>query len=212
MRELQEEQIREKNKLDQSSPWLLLYEVWLDDDGSERLCHLFHDEAVTWDGRLYRPYPIRRGRVASGTDSETPSVAIAVSTLDPVIQPLLNTHHGFVRKRVRVITIHKDFLDDPAGVVAIDQGFIVQAMQDDSDGVVRFTVGQLLLAEEKIAWRTFGGRCDFRYRDPRTCAYEGALPSCDHGLTTPNGCEAHGVDSSIHPRRFGGQPSIPRGS
>jgi phage-related protein len=210
MREISEDLKTEKNKLDQTRPWLDLYELWLAEDGSERMCHVFHDEPITWDGRLYRPYPIVRGKTSQSSDGELAQWPLAVSTLDPVVVPLLNEHGGFLEKRVRVIRVHKDFLDDPS-TAQVESARIATAQQDDSEGVIKFSLGQVNLSEEKVAWRTFGGRCDYRYKDPRTCRYAGALPACDHSLAGPNGCAVHGADSVNHPKFFGGQPSVPRG-
>jgi phage-related protein len=45
--------------------------------------------------------------------------------------------------------------------------------------------------------------CNWKYKDPATCQYTGALASCDFSLLGANGCKAH--NNVLH---FGGYPGI----
>lgn len=208
MREISDDLKVQKNQLEQDQPFLLLYELWIQDDGSERFCFCYHDQAVEWDGRQYNPYPIRRGKMTESSEGELNAWPIVVANLDPMMAPLLEQHHGFHGKRVRMILAHRDFLEDP-GAALVESAFVEASAVDENQVSLSLGYGRTL--KKKVVRRRFNGRCDFRYRDPETCAYDGALPTCDHSLAGDNGCAAHGVDSPIHPRRYGGFPAIPRG-
>jgi phage-related protein len=52
--------------------------------------------------------------------------------------------------------------------------------------------------------------CQWRFRDPNTCAYDGPAPSCDYTLQGPNGCSAKGRrnDGQWQTIMFGAYPGI----
>lgn len=207
MKSLTPEQIEAKNTLDGEAPWLILYEVWLDALGSERYCFVYHDQPVTYGRLTYRPFPVVRGTVTESVEGDLSQWPVTVG-IATEIAASLEEHHGFLGLPVRMLLVHKDSLDNP--FPADEAVAYVQACEMTEESV-NLTLGYDDFFGEEVAHEVFNGRCPFKYKDPDTCAYTGALTSCDHSLTGGNGCVAHGADSSIHPRRFGGFPSIPRG-
>lgn len=65
-----------------------------------------------------------------------------------------------------------------------------------------------------VANRTLGLLCPFVYKDPKTCGYTGPLPTCNHNLKSPNGCDGHA--NSHHfggmEHRYSTEPAVPGSS
>lgn len=207
MKTLTPDQVEAKNELDQTVPWLILYEVWLTESGDERYCFVYHDEPIVFGGLTYRPFPIVRGSIDETTEGDLPQWPVTVGLCDEIAEDL-ELHHGFFGKQVRMLVVHKECLDNP---FPADEAIAYVQACEMSDQGVNLTLGYDDFLGEEVAHETFNGRCPFKFKDPDTCAYTGALTTCDHSLSGDNGCDVHGADSTIHPRRFGGFPSIPRG-
>ncbi|HYC54617.1 MAG TPA: hypothetical protein VEL28_06745 [Candidatus Binatia bacterium] len=207
MKTLTPQQIREKNKLQQTEPWLYLYELDAVKDGSEKFCFVApSQEDVVYDGTLYRPCPIAIGEQDETSEGDLNVVPVHIANVTRAIMPKLMEARGFVGHWVRILIVHKEHLDDPLS--KIESVYKVLACDPIRADVVTLSLGHSNFLEAPFASERYIVRCRHFYRGP-VCLYAGALLTCDKGLTTANGCVAHGVDSNLHPGRYGGFPGQP---
>ncbi len=205
MRTLEPELTEEKNKLSQTEPWLLLWQIDADAAGTTKYCFVAHEEEVEFDGVTYSPFPIAPEERTENTEGNQTSWPVKVAYVTRAFKTELKATNGFKGHAVKVILVHKDHLDNPEA--KIEDTYRVHSYSA-TEKEVTFQLGHTNLLEVMFLSERFTDRCRWVYQS-RECGYAGALGSCDKTLDGTAGCVAHATDSSIHPQRFGGYPVIP---
>lgn len=208
----------EKNAVATANAPIWLYEVDLDDRNTVYLAA--NPVNLTVDGNEYQAFPIATGEIEQTNEADVPRVSVTVSNITDEFGLLLDEQGGFVGRKIRKRWVWSHELDHPVDLFAAQ---ILEA--DVNSEAVTFTVGYPSILEEKFPRGGYFPTCTFTYRHPDTCGWPLVdevpagvtdLPTCSHELEGPNGCRAHGqayIDAGLtplHPKRFGGFPTIPR--
>lgn len=209
MRDLTTDLVTEKNVLHQTSPWIWLLEVEIDDSTSARVTS--YQQNVTFDSNVYYAFPFQIGGLQQHSDGKLPTLSITIANVTREVQELLDANQGLVRKKVWVRLVHSDHLADPDAKLE-DRFSILQAVATAE--AVTFQLGRVdLLRLETPKRRYIRDYCTFVYTGD-ACGYVGDLPTCAKTLRRSNGCQEHGDDDvaegrvNLHPKRYGGFPSI----
>jgi phage-related protein len=214
--------IAAKNTLHQANGWRWIVDI--DADGTNGYRITDADQPVTYSGDEYRPYPMRIDEIPADGDGTLPQVAMIFASVDDHIATRLNAGHVLDR-RIRIRRVNLSDL-----TVAVTLG-----IWKSLDATLTYESATLIIGPYPVydapfpALKCLRGRCPKVYGGT-DCGYNTALPnliaatypsfdpsSCDYGLSTGNGCEAHGANEAAngaavrHPNRFGGFPSIPKG-
>lgn len=187
--------IAAKNRLENLTPWIILLDLH---PSANEVIYLCNDNApVEWNDRTYTPIPFTIDQIKASGDGSLNGTQISVDNTQLVLSEYIDRSRGFVGNRV-VIRLYHD------GVADIQQSFKVQDATV-TEKAAAFAIGnEDLLKTEFPAGRYNRDRCIWAYRGA-ICAYSGPLVTCDRGLRTGNGCEAH-----ANFPRFGGAPGIIR--
>ena len=205
--------------LHQASPWLWLADVELDDDDALRVCD--GDATIAYGGKTYYPFPMRVEGYAADAQGNLPSVTVTVSALSREVSDYIDAG-GIVDRLVQLYVMSRSNLTE-----AFDRGrwqILDVAMTFDS---ASFRLGPYALFDAPFpSRRQARSRCDYTYGGLE-CGYATTLPdlvggdfdgsTCDLSLDGGNGCRVHGDNEAangrprLHPRRFGGEPGIPKG-
>jgi phage-related protein len=173
-------------------------------------------------GATYYPYPINVGIQTRDSSGTLPEVEVTVSNVDAQIAGRLEAG-DIIDRRCRIRAVYSTDLGNPFMAANYE---VLGATLNLS--VATFRLGVFGLLDTVFpAVRFFRGRCPYVYGGPE-CAYDTSLPNlsgapgfdrttCDHTFEGANGCRAHGANEvacgvpELHPLRYGGYPSIPRG-
>jgi len=194
--------IIEKNRLSSATPFVPLLDIEVVNPSTGVVVEALHicrnSEDITFQGETYAATPFDFDTKAeSGGQSK---VTLRVRDITKALQGRMQAYGGGIGFNVTLMIVNTSALTEPAEAVEYFQ--VIGASAQNYD--VQFTLGA-----ENAVTVTFPRRtqrkdfCQWRYKDPDTCAYAGALPSCDLTLQGPNGCGAH--DNSPN---FGGYPGI----
>lgn len=226
MRDLTVDLITEKNKLTSLGSWTWLAECDIDGTDAIRICA--HDTQLTFDGNDYHPYPMGITDIDQDTEGNINSVNLTVSNIGLLAVSYVNAGN-IDGRQVYLRLVHEDHLDDSDNV--IETSWQVQGISYNEEAIT-FKLGMVnLLNIDFPREKFFRTRCRYvsRYGGVH-CGYNTALTnlvgaqypnfsssSCDGTLDGDNGCTAHGANEvannlpSLHPKRFGGFPGIPKG-
>jgi lambda family phage minor tail protein L len=214
MKSLSNNLIDEKNKLENLSPWITLYEVELND--SETIYLAEYPENITFDSNTYISFPIKHSDFNENSRGTIARMQVTVANADRQIQAYLEANNGLRGQKVIVRMVHKDHLDDPTSV--IESTLYIIAPSFDGEAVV-FTLSptKFDILRVQTPGRAYLRICTWQYKQ------EGCwLGNVDDGLTQSNGFQDHAPGENC-PRtlaacklrnnllRFGGFPGIPRG-
>ena len=223
--------VAEARKLEQMTPWVWLFEVWLNDTDALRVAQA--TESVTYPttgGHLYYPYPLTHDGLVSTTEDESRTITIQAHNVDNQLRSLIHTHRGFVDKKVMITLVHKDHLDltPEEGGTARQELWEISEPPEVARGTVTWQLGFVEQYERPTPHARFSRtQCSSRFGGP-VCRFlhtkfsdadiinVGLLPYnvrvCDHGFDTKNGCKKHkdyavalGLDDSLWPAVFRGQ-------
>lgn len=194
--------VLEKNKLSSDVPFLALLDVEIVNPSNGVVVIVLHiannPESVVWDGNTYEVGGFDIAiKSESGKQSE---VSMTIVDYTQAIQGYMQQYGGGVGSNVTLSIVRGDALDKPAEIVEYFQVIGSSA----ADYMATFQLGA-----ENAIMQVFPRRqqrrdfCQWRYKDPTTCKYAGALTSCDLTLQGPNGCAAHG--NTIN---FGAYPGL----
>lgn len=187
--------ITEKNKLSNTSPWLILLDVELTDTITLRLTSNISE--VIFATNTYTPFPMAIQHVSESIDGSIPEINISVSNADRVIQGYIEALNGAVDCEVVMYIVHQgnlasDFSD-------LERHFKILSAVCTNEWVT-FTLGLVSPTFMRFPlFRTMGSHCNWLFKSVE-CAYTGGTVSCDHTLKT---CQL--LNNSI---RFGGFPGL----
>ena len=178
------------------------------------LCVADANYDLQYDGITYLRFPIQMSDLAIATDGSIDKPSLSVGNVTREIMYYVEQYGGLVNRRVTVKRVFKRFLDKlytpnvDGTVTEVDnpekdvtaftqEDYVIDAYAAD-EKVVRFSLDPVIDLDIKLPRRRYldSNSCSFRYRDPETCKYAGALPTCYKHLAD---CKRHG--NSIN---FGG--------
>lgn len=212
--------IAAKNELHSTAPWVWLLNIDRDGTNGFHLCG--YDRQLTVGGVVHYPYPILFGTRSADSEGGLPELSVTVSNVDSQIAGYLEAGE-IINRSCRVRLVNTGALTTPQSVgvyIVLDASVTLEA--------ATFRLGvHAVLDAQFPAVRIFRGRCPYEYGG-RECAYDTTLSNasgavgfdpttCDFTLEGSNGCRAHGLNErahgipELHPMRYGGFPSTPRG-
>ena len=178
---------------------------------------------VVWQGQTYTAFPIAAAGFESSTTGALPHPNLTVSNLDGLMSGLVDSLYdlvGAIVTRKQVLVKYLDAANfsggnataDPTAGFADDLWVIEQKTAESAESItfdlVAASDAQGLYLPGRMIQTS---NCPSAYKNgdgTGMCPYAGALPSCDHGLLTPNGCRVHFpvVAGVAPPLPFGGFP------
>jgi hypothetical protein len=197
----------EKNRLASDVPYLALLEIQVPDAATgtvlETLRYVNNTEDVVRGGNTYMA--VQFSLDVKAELGGMPNVSLNFFDFAQEVLSKMNDNAGGIGFKVTISVISADNLDGDAEVTEFFE--VVDASA--SNYQVSFTLGA-----ENALNRQFPKRiqrrdfCQWIYRDPQTCRYNGSIAACDHTLEGGNGCRVH--QNVVN---FGGCPSlVPQGS
>jgi phage-related protein len=197
--------VLEKAKVASDIPFLMCLDVSVIDPATgglvETLRIVKNTEDITWNGNVYTAaqFDIQL-KEESGAQ---PTVDLSVVDYTKTLMQRLEAYQGGVGFKVVVSVVRAD----PASMATDKpeaQAFFEVIGASSSEYVVSFTLGAenplMKIFPRRLQAKNF---CAWRYKDPTTCRYSGAMESCDLTLNGANGCKAHSNENN-----FGGFPGI----
>lgn len=196
----------QKNALNNSAAWLVLFDVFVSDESVYRLCN--NEETVTFGGENYSPFPIGFSDFEESAQGDLPYLEVLVANTDRMLSELVETHKGLLNKEVVMKVIHTSNLT--AGVVALESTFMIRETTI-TDTVIKFRLSHHPFMEVDFPHQVFyRNRCRWKFAGTE-CGWTtstggtGSSETCSKTLDGENGCTAHNNSA-----RFGGFPGIGR--
>lgn len=208
-RDLTTTQIAAVNNRRQEFPFVWMLEVPIPDPVTPSVLRITsHSQPVVWltdseGGELtWTPWPLTVATINEDTKGTQQTVRVSIGNANRQIMALVDAYEGLEEQIVRIALV--PLLALAEGVALIDvRGRIIGVSATNE--ALTFEIGQVDMRRAKFPGnRVDSTRCGYRYKDAR-CGYTGVLATCDKGLTTPNGCEAHANET-----RWGGFRGVPR--
>jgi len=201
-----------KNALATGSRLVWLYEIEVPTSTPTRYRFCAQMEPVTFRENEYSPFPITHETMKEGADGDLPTLALTVSNVSREIGGTLESYNGLIGQRVKIMLVlmteNPHMAPQSPSSAILEWDFKITSMSANAEGASA-QLGDISLYEVHVPASRMSKRyCRFQYKDAG-CGYFGERPTCDKTLSGPNGCTAHGFDSTDHPDRFGGFPGIP---
>ena len=125
----------QKNKLEQSDPWIYLFELQLA-EGYYRITN--HIAPVTWNTYTWTPFPLVIGEFKFSSKGEIPSAQISVGNAGGILTTYLRQNKGLSGLKGNIYMVNLAFLNDPIYSVIPEKFTIVGATAQKT--VVTFTL------------------------------------------------------------------------
>ena len=186
--------------------------------------HLFHAGLnelkgnIIWQGREYVAFPVEAVGFDISGNTQLPRPTLRISNVDQTIGFLVRSNNDLIGARLIRHRTFAKYLDevnfampggnpsaDPQAELPLDE-FIFERKSVENKLVVEFElVAAVDLQGVKLPKRQMlATSCNAVYKSAR-CGYAGGLATCDHGLSTNNGCEVHfGVGAELNFNGFPG--------
>lgn len=185
--------IFEKNRLASASPWLILLEITLTDEGTTKLRFARNTEDVVFNGETYKAFPFEIEPTKQSSKGEIPTVTLRVSNITRLIQPYLEELDGGVGSAVKVTVVNVDHLKE--NYSELEMTFDVLACQSTAQWIT-FTLGAPNPLRQRFPLNQFIAlHCRWRFKGVE-CGYSGAETACSRTLK-----RCRELDNSA---RFGG--------
>jgi hypothetical protein len=194
----------EKNKLASGTPFLAMLDIEVVDPNTGVVNETIHfvrnseDINYAYNGNLYIATEFNI-ELKSEAGSQ-PQLNLTVKDITRALQGRMQAYGGGVGFNVTFMVIRGDALTAAPDYIDFFQITTASAQEYEA----QFTLGA-----ENALTMTFPRRrqtkdfCQWRYKDPDTCAYGGTLESCDLTLKGANGCRVHQNSPN-----YGGNPGI----
>jgi lambda family phage minor tail protein L len=197
--------ITEKNKISNTSPWLILLDIVL--TGSVTLRLTSNLTLVSFGGNDYSPFPMQIQHVSQSISGDIPEINIAVSNADRVIQGYIEALDGAVDCEVVMYIVHQGNL--AADYADLTRNFKILSTVCTNEWIT-FSLGLMSPTYMRFPlFRTMGSHCNWLFKGAE-CGYAGLTDSCDHTLKTCQDLQGHvtvdGVRLGATP--FGGFPGL----
>ena len=187
--------ILEKNKISNTSPWLVLLDIILSVSVTLRLTSNISE--VSFGGYTYYPFPMAIQHIGESIDGSIPEINIGVSNADRVVQGYIESLNGAVDCEVIMYIVHQanltsDFSD-------LERHFKILSTVCTNEWVT-FSLGLMSPTFMRFPlFRTMGSHCNWLFKGVE-CNYLGGTDECDHTLKA---CQSLGNST-----RFGGFPGL----
>lgn len=161
---------------------------------------------VVWNGVTYTAIPVAANGFETSTNGSLPHPTFTISNLDGLMAGLVDSLGdlvGSVVTRIQVLVKYLDAVNfsggnanaNPSANFPIDVWVIEQKTAETYDTLVFEMVAAsdaqgIVLPSRLIQ----NNNCPSSYKNADgsgMCPYTGPLSTCDHGLSTPNGCKVH---------------------
>ncbi|PLC44568.1 hypothetical protein C0Q88_07770 [Ralstonia pickettii] len=194
--------VLEKNKLSSDTPFLVCLDIAVADPATGAQVEMLHivrnTEAITFNGQVYEPTAFDVELKAES--GQQPTVNLTIKDYSKAIQGRLQSYGGGIGFGVTLFVVNAGALDQPPEVVEYFEVVGAQCANYEVSFVLGADSLMAVVFPRRRQTRDF---CQWRYKDPNTCGYTGAAPTCDLTLYGQNGCAAHG-----NVINFGGFPGI----
>lgn len=186
--------IRAANRMDQTSPWLILLDIVLP---NVTLYLVNNTEDIVFGGQTYNAFPFQYERPKESSKGDIPNIQVSVSNVTRVVQSYIEPYNGGVGCDVVMRLVNAAYLTEDYASLTIP--LVVLGAKCTPLWVV-FTLGCFNPINRRYpVGQYIAKHCRFRFRGPH-CGYVGAQLSCDHTLDR---CRA--LKNSA---RFGGHPGL----
>jgi lambda family phage minor tail protein L len=174
----------------------------------------------------YTRFPVKFSGAELNSDGSISKASIAVANVSREIMDYVEKYNGLRNCRVYIKTVYENALDEiytpqPDGSVIVEPNTAVNNtafIEDEylidtytaTEQAVVFQLDPIIDLEIRLPRRRYmTDSCYFLYKDPETCKYSGALPTCDKTLAA---CREHkkiinGKEVG-NERNFGGFPGV----
>lgn len=199
--------VAETNSFSSDKVWLIALQIHVinHQTGAEvqQIRVINNSEITTIQGEPYEPMAFDID--ISEKTNQLPTVSITLQDQAEIVGPFMHRYGGGVGFDIDLMVVAADYGNPTVQDLEPELSeFFTVTKSSYKDYVASWTLG----AENPLR-RMFPLRkqepdqCSFRYKDSRTCAYGGSLPTCDLSFDGPNGCRAHN-----NTRNYGGYPGI----
>jgi len=216
--------VASKNAMHNQYPWAFLFEADLDGTNGIRIAG--HDASISWNGKLWVPFPIIVASIPRDAEGDLPLIEVRIGNLSREVSAYLEAD-GIIDRIVHLYLVNTQNL---AAADKQDWGeWTVQDAQVNLEVAV-LRIGQYNLFEAPYCnRRQHRSRCDLIY-GAGECGYLKTLPNliaaaypnfspttCDLTRDGGNGCRVHGHNEVAngkvrqHPNRAGFHAGIPKG-
>lgn len=200
----------ERIKLNNDGAWV---ELWTIQTGASTAMYVTsNNQAVTFGGNSYKPYPMTRAEIERDSDGNISDVTVTVSNVGREITTNASALRG---KSVALNITNTNALSTSYSYTFTIKDITI------SDVFATIHLGSVnLLTLDFPRERFMRTRCGWVFGSAG-CGYDttrsGALTTCDQTENGANGCVVHGDDevsagrARLHPLRFRGFPGIMKG-
>jgi len=201
--------ILEKNRIESGVPFLPLLDIEVIDPATGGVVEVLHlvrnNEPVTFNGVEYVPTAFDIS-LKEEVNAQT-SLDLSINDYSQALQVYMQAYGGGVGFNVTFSIVDSSALDLPAEIVEYFEVMTASASEYMATWSLGANNNLFLQFPRRRQKRDF---CQWRSKDPDTCAYAGSATSCDLTLQGPNGCAAKGNRADGQPQtiRFGGYPGI----
>lgn len=196
---LPSEIILAKNKLGDTTPWLITAEFLLD-DGNTTVRVVNNNEDITVDGHTYYKYPFELEPIEANTRGELTVATLVISNANRFLQYYVELYDGCVDSVVNIRIFNNNY-KQYAKAALIWQFKIMSAVCTDTD--IKFSLGaKNPLLQRFPPYKYYASHCKWKFKSVE-CAYSGADTTC---ARTIDACTTK--NNTI---RFGGYPGLQTG-
>lgn len=192
----------EKNKIASNNAYLIFIDVDIVDPTTlltVETLHMVRDsQGQTFNENFYGPTPFEIE--LKQDQGSQPTINLRIKDYSRAIQARMQAYGGGVGFKVTVSIAHSDVLDQPADVVQYFEVIGASCAAYEVNWILGTSVMTMQTFPRRTQTRDY---CQWRFKDPDTCAYAGTALTCDLTLNGNNGCAVK--HNSVN---FGGFPGL----
>jgi lambda family phage minor tail protein L len=196
--------ILEKNKTSSDDPWIILFEMDLDNTDTLRLAAYPEDVFFpnTTSGNTYTAFPAITEPIKENAQGKLNTLNVHVANIDRTMIAYVE-NNNLLGRDVTVRIVNADNLDD--STAKLDFTYRINQINITAE-TATFELGhEDLFAMQVPRQRYIRSKCRFVFKDSN-CGYTGGETICDYTLDGPKGCRDK--DNTLN---FGGAPALPYG-
>lgn len=188
--------LKEKNKISNTAPFLLLIKIVVTPEIVIRLVN--NNEDIPWNGYEWQRFPVKPGDVPEDSKA-IQQVQLSVSNVDGLVQSYLEEYNGLTDCEITLYIVHAAHLD--LTEAEIEETFTIQSADYDEEWVTFTLGGENVQYFRFPLWKYLQRSCPpkIKYKGVR-CGSTSNLPTCPKTL---DGCRERG-----NSKRFGGEPGM----
>lgn len=193
-----------KNLIASENAWIMLFEISVSDLEVLRITN--NEAAVTFNSKVYSPFPIAMETMEEGGQGDLPYINITVSNAERILTDYMEQRNGLLDRAVTMKLVNESNLSDDAASITIN---LVIRQATVTESAISFRLSHHPFFEIDMPHQRFyRARCRWAFKSTE-CGWSsggtGESETCDKTLDGDNGCETH-----LNQDRFGGFPGIPR--